>query len=33
MALQAERYRRDSTEAGQDVAQNILYLSISYSNR
>ena len=32
-ALQAEHYRRDSTEAGQDVAQNIVYLSISYSNR
>ncbi len=32
-ALQAEHYRRDSTDVGQDVAQNIAYLSISYSNR
>jgi hypothetical protein len=32
-ALQAEHYRRDSTDPGQDVAQNIMYLSISYSNR
>ena len=32
-ALQAEHQRRDSTDAGQDVAQNIMYLSISYSNR
>ncbi|MGH8063210.1 MAG: outer membrane beta-barrel protein [Pseudoxanthomonas sp.] len=33
VSLQAEHYRRDSTEAGQDVAQNIVYLSVSYSNR
>lgn len=33
VALQAERYRRGSTDPGQDVAQNIVYLSISYSNR
>lgn len=33
MAIQAERYRRDSTDPGQDVAQNFVYLSISYSNR
>lgn len=32
-ALQAERYRRESSDSGQDVAQNIVYLSISYSNR
>lgn len=32
-AVQAEHYRRGSTEAGQDVSQNIVYLSISYSNR
>ena len=32
-ALQWERYRRDSTAAGQTVSQNIVYLSISYSNR
>ena len=32
-AVQAEHYRRGSTGAGQDVSQNIVYLSISYSNR
>lgn len=32
-ALQAEHYRRGSTDAGQDISQNIVYLSISYSNR
>ncbi len=32
-AVQTEHYRRDSTAAGQDVSQNILYLSISYTNR
>lgn len=31
--LQWERYRRESTEIGQTVSQNIVYLSISYSNR
>lgn len=33
MGLDWERYKRDSTAAGQTVAQNIVYLSISYSNR
>lgn len=33
VAAQAEHYRRNSTEAGQDIAQNIVYLSVSYSNR
>ena len=28
-----ERYKRDSTAAGQSVSQNLVYLSISYSNR
>lgn len=28
-----EHYKRDSTDAGQTVGQNIAYLSISYSNR
>jgi len=32
-AAQAESYRRDSTDPGQDVRQNILYLSVSYTNR
>lgn len=31
--LQWERYKRESTEPGQDVEQNIVYLSLSYSNR
>ncbi len=31
--LYGERYKRDSTEANHDVAQNIVYLSIAYSNR
>ena len=31
--LQWERYDRDSSAAGQSVAQNLVYLSISYSNR
>ena len=31
--LHAERYKRDSTDAGQDVSQNIVYLSVAYSNR
>ena len=31
--LSWQRYRRESTALGQDVAQNIVYLSISYSNR
>ncbi len=31
--LHAERYKRDSTEVAQDVAQNIVYLSVAYSNR
>lgn len=31
--LSWQRYRRDSTALGQDVAQNIAYMSISYSNR
>ena len=32
-ALQWQRYRRESTAVGQTVSQNIVYLSISYSNR
>jgi hypothetical protein len=32
-ALQWERYRRESTAVGETVAQNIVYLSISYTNR
>lgn len=31
--LSFDRYERDSTDSGQSVAQNIVYLSISYSNR
>lgn len=31
--LEWERYKRDSTAAGQSVSQNLVYLSISYSNR
>lgn len=31
--LSWDRYKRDSTDLGQNVAQNIVYLSISYSNR
>lgn len=31
--LQWERYERDSNAPGQSVSQNIVYLSISYSNR
>lgn len=31
--LYGERYKRESTEVNQDVAQNIVYLSIAYSNR
>lgn len=31
--LEWERYKRNSTEAGQGVSQNIVYLSIVYSNR
>ena len=31
--LHAERYKRESTDVNQDVAQNILYLSVAYSNR
>lgn len=31
--LHAERYKRESTEVNQDVAQNIVYLSVAYSNR
>lgn len=32
-ALEVERYKRDSNAAGQSVSQNLVYLSISYSNR
>lgn len=32
-AVQWERYKRDSTEIGQNVSQDIVYLSISYTNR
>jgi len=32
-ALQWERYKRDSNALGQSVDQNLVYLSISYSNR
>ncbi|HEY1034396.1 MAG TPA: outer membrane beta-barrel protein [Pseudoxanthomonas sp.] len=31
--LHAERYKRESTDINQDVAQNIVYLSVAYSNR
>ena len=31
--LNAERYKRESTDLNQDVAQNIVYLSVAYSNR
>jgi hypothetical protein len=31
--LEWERYKRDSNAAGQSVSQNLVYLSISYSNR
>ena len=31
--LEWERYKRDSNALGQSVSQNIVYLSISYSNR
>ncbi|HJS36378.1 MAG TPA: outer membrane beta-barrel protein [Pseudoxanthomonas sp.] len=31
--LHAERYKRDSTDVGQSVSQNLIYLSIAYSNR
>ncbi len=31
--LHAERYKRESTDIGQDVAQNLVYLSVAYSNR
>ncbi len=31
--LEWERYKRDSNAVGQSVSQNLVYLSISYSNR
>jgi putative beta-barrel porin BBP2 len=31
--LEWEHYKRDSSAAGQSVSQNLVYLSISYSNR
>ena len=31
--LEWERYKRDSNAVGQNVSQNLVYLSISYSNR
>lgn len=31
--LQWERYKRESSEPGQDLEQNIVYLSVSYTNR
>ncbi len=31
--LQWERYKRETSEIGQDVRQNIVYLSVAYTNR
>lgn len=33
VSLQGERYKRESTDVGQDVSQTLIYLSVSYSNR
>ncbi len=33
LGLLWERYKRESTDLGQDVSQNIVYLSVSYTNR
>ena len=33
LGLLWERYKRESTDIGQDVSQNIVYLSVSYTNR
>lgn len=33
LGLNWQRYKRDSTDPGQAVAQNIVYLNLSYSNR